>query len=342
MASERDIAIWLFFRYRHPSRWYFSPVFVMYTVSPPPPLAAAAAAAAAAASCSAAAAAAASCSLPLPQQLRQPPLPRPSGARPPPARFLLSSLSSCAFCMAAASCDTLMRTVRSADPSNAHSTRSALKQHVARLERGRGHLERVRARRIRQHVRLSEGCPVRIAHFCAVGLRAGHQHRHGSGDVLLAAASTTKLSSCSSAASRSASCCCEAGWSGCCTLRIVAGGHARHDRDTQQQRARRQPERRLRGGEGRRALRSLPVAHEQPERHGAARRAHERERSREAQDQADDRQHKRQALARRYGGARPRRETRRCPLRTSRACTAPRLLCRRHPHRGPTSRIPPP
>ena len=47
MASERDIAIWLFFRYRHPSRWYFSPVFVMYTVSPPPPLAAAAAAAAA-------------------------------------------------------------------------------------------------------------------------------------------------------------------------------------------------------------------------------------------------------------------------------------------------------
>ena len=27
---------------------------------------------------------------------------------------------------------------------------------------------------------------MRIAHFCAVGLRAGHQHRHGSGDVLLA------------------------------------------------------------------------------------------------------------------------------------------------------------
>ena len=61
----------------------------------------------------------------------------------------------------------------------------------------------------------------------------------------------------------------------------------------------------LRGGEDRRALRSLPVAHEQPERHGAARRAHERERSREAQDQADDRQHKRQALARRYGGLVP-------------------------------------
>lgn len=38
---------------------------------------------------------------------------------------------------------------------------------------------------------------------------------------------------------------------------------------------------------------------------GAARRAHERERSREAQNQADDRQHKRQALARRCGGSPP-------------------------------------
>ena len=95
-------------------------------------------------------------------------------------------------------------------------------------------------------------------------------------------------------ASRSASCCCEAGWSGCCTCAsspeampamIVIPSSNEHAANLSVAFGA------ARTGEPSVAFLSRTNS---PERHGVARRAHERERSREAQDQADDRQHKRQ------------------------------------------------
>ena len=112
-ASERVVGILLFRSDEHPSRWYFSPVFVRYTVSPPRSSAAEAAAAAAA---SRSAAAAASCSA----------VAAAAAAAASSSAFWRSA-SSCAAraCIASASCTILMLTVRSFKPSNEHSTRSA-------------------------------------------------------------------------------------------------------------------------------------------------------------------------------------------------------------------------
>ena len=119
--------------------------------------------------------------------------------------------------MAAASCDTLMRTVRSADPSNVHSTRSALNStspassedaDTSNVYEPAGYASTYvfpRAALCESLTFVPSACVPVTSTVTEAGTSSSP------------AASTTKLSSCSSAASRSASCCCEAGWSGCCT-----------------------------------------------------------------------------------------------------------------------------